>query len=224
MHGQRVLSRGDHLDACANGGPIRSLTDELDGKPVIPLAGILEENVVVTVAGGGAAHVNEDIDIAVAVPIAAGHAVSLLQVAGARGRGDVAEALAGHIPEQAIGDKGLQGGVSGAQVKVQVAVIVEVAEVRAHGGKVQVEPGLAGHVLEPPALQVAIKPIGPAAVRQAAQPLDRGLQRAIVAGGEEIEPAVVIKIPRPAGKADFRPVDAHGLGDVGEGAVAIIVK
>ena len=39
--------------------------------------------------------------------------------------------------------------VAGAQVDVEEAVVVEVAEVAAHRGEDQVEPGLLGHVSKP---------------------------------------------------------------------------
>ena len=76
----------DDLDPGADRRPVGLLADELDRQPVVPLAGVLEEDVVVLVAVDGAAHLDEEVDVAVAVPVAAGDAVALLEVAGAGGR------------------------------------------------------------------------------------------------------------------------------------------
>ena len=48
-------------------------------------------------------------------------------------------------------------------------------------------------------------------VRLAQQALDDVVERAVVGGGEDVEPAVVVVVPGPAGKARCRAVDAHGL-------------
>ena len=49
---------------------------------MVALAGVLEEDIVIFVAVNSPAGLDEQVDIAVAVPVAAGHAVALLQVAG----------------------------------------------------------------------------------------------------------------------------------------------
>ena len=68
--------------------------DQLDRQPVVSLAGVLKEHVVIFVAVDGAAGLDEDVDVAVVVPVAAGHAVALLKVARAGGAGDLGEPLA----------------------------------------------------------------------------------------------------------------------------------
>ena len=78
---QRLLAGRDDLDPGADGRPVGLLADELHGQPVVPLAGVLEQDVVIPVAVDGAAHLDEEVDVAVAVPVAAGDAVPLLQVA-----------------------------------------------------------------------------------------------------------------------------------------------
>ena len=76
---------------------------------------------------------------------------------------------------------------------------------------------------KPLPVQVAKEPVGMPAVRLAQQALDHVVERAVVAGGEDVEPAVVVVVPGPAREAVVGPVDAHRRGDVGEGAVAIVV-
>ena len=84
----------DDLDPGADGRPVGLLADELHGQPVVPLAGVLEQDVVILVAVDRAARLDEEVDVAVAVPVAAGHAVPFLQVAGAGSAGDLGESLA----------------------------------------------------------------------------------------------------------------------------------
>ena len=73
-----------HLDPGTDGRPIGFHALELDGEPVIPLARVLKQDVVVLVAVGRAAHLDEEVDVAVAIPVGAGDAVALLEVPGAR--------------------------------------------------------------------------------------------------------------------------------------------
>ena len=80
VDGQRLVAGRDDLDPGADGRAVGLLADELHRQPVVPLAGVLEQDVVVLVAVDGAAHLDEEIDVAVAVPVAAGHAVPLLQM------------------------------------------------------------------------------------------------------------------------------------------------
>ncbi len=46
---------------------------------------------------------------------------------------------------------------------------------------------------------------------------------AVVTGGEDVEPAVVIKIPRPAGKAVIRSIDSHQRCLIAETAVTVVM-
>ena len=95
------------------------------------------------------------------------------------------------------------------RVHVQEAVVVEVAEVAPHRGEDHVEAGFLGHVLEALAVQVTEEPVGITGVRLAQQALDHIRERAVVAGGEDVEPAVVVIVPGPAREAVRGPVDAH---------------
>ena len=49
---QRLIAGRDDLDPGADGRAVGLLADELDGQPVVPLAGVLEEDVVILVAVG----------------------------------------------------------------------------------------------------------------------------------------------------------------------------
>src|SRR5207244_856124 len=85
----RRLARHGGLDAGPDGRPVGLLAHQLDGEPVVVVAGVLEEDVAEAVAGGGAAELDEQVHVAVAVPIAAGHRVPLLEVPGTARRGDI---------------------------------------------------------------------------------------------------------------------------------------
>ena len=73
--------------------------------------------------------------------------------------GDLGEPLAADVLEHAVGDQRAQVGVAGAQVEVEEAVVVEVAEVAPHRGEDQVQAGLLGLVLEALAVHVAEEPV-----------------------------------------------------------------
>ncbi len=94
---ERLFTRGDRLDPRTNARAIRLLVDALDGEPVIPLARVLEEDVVVLIPVDGAAGLNEEVDVDVAVPVAAGYALAFLKVARTGGRGDLRKPLAADV-------------------------------------------------------------------------------------------------------------------------------
>ena len=99
--------------------------------------------------------------------------------------------------------------VAGAQVHVEPAVVVKVAIVASHGRENHVQARFLGHVSKPLPCQIPVKPAGIPAVGLAEQSLDDVAQGAVVAGGEDVEPAVVIKVPGPAREAVIRPVNSH---------------
>src|SRR5262249_1235109 len=87
------------VDASAQGRPVGRHADELHIEPVLPVTGVLKKEHAGLVARRGASRFEKDIDVAVAVPVGEGDAVALLEVPGARGRGDVLEPLAAHVLE-----------------------------------------------------------------------------------------------------------------------------
>ncbi len=96
---------------------------------------------MVLVAVHDAARLGEEVDVAVAVPVAAGHGVAFLEVAGAGGAGDLGEPPAGDVLEHPVGDQSAQVGVAGREVEVEEAVVVEVGEVAPHRAEDHVEAG-----------------------------------------------------------------------------------
>ena len=90
------------------------------------------------------------------------------------------------------------------------------------GSQTRSRPASARHVAEPAAL-VAVEARALAAGRPAELAPDDLGERRPGAGDEEVEPAVVVVVPEPAGEAVVRLGDAEPLGDVGERAVAVVV-
>src|SRR5262249_44867497 len=154
---------------------------QLHRQPAVALPGVLEQGVEVTVPGGGAAELDEQVHAAVAVPVAAGDAVALLQLPRPGGGGDLGEALAADVLEHAVGDERFQVRVARAEVEVEVAVVVEVGEVGAHGGEDLVHAGLLADVLEALAAEVAVQPgdVHALAGRLAAQAADEVVEAAL---------------------------------------------
>ena len=71
-------------DLGSRGHAIGLCPDELHLEPVAAVAGILEQDIVRLVAGDGAADFDEEVEVAVAVPVGERDAVPLLEMAGAR--------------------------------------------------------------------------------------------------------------------------------------------
>ena len=140
-----------------------------------------------------------------------------MQVAQTGRGGDVVKALAPHVPEDAIGQQSLIGGLAGSEVHVQPAVIVQVAKVSTHGehGAVQVQGG--GHVGKGAVVVVAVQVghfgIGSVACLEVSNIL-HGAGR--VAGGEDVGPAVVVEVEEPRGKGVVGVAQAGLPGHVGE--------
>ncbi len=64
------------------------------GSTSVPLPGVLEEDVVIPIAEGRAPHLDEEIDVAVAIPVGTGNTMTLLEVSRARAGRDLGESLA----------------------------------------------------------------------------------------------------------------------------------
>ncbi len=124
----------------------------------LALPGLLVEGALEGVAGLGAAHLFEDVFEAGAAEVGEGYAVALLQVAEVGCGGDVLEGAAFGVAEEAVREEGLVGGVAGAEIDVEPAVVVEVAEVGAHGEDGAVEVGCGGDVGEGAVVVVAVEP------------------------------------------------------------------
>ena len=80
----------------------RALEPELD--PMIAVAWIGKEDVLIDIAGKGSANDRKNILVAIVVNIAKSHTVALLQMPKATRGGDILEEIAVGIAKHAIGD------------------------------------------------------------------------------------------------------------------------
>ncbi len=74
----------------------------------------------------------EKILVAVIIDISEGDSVTLLKMSETTGEGDIVESATEVVAEHDVGHHGLVPRLAGAEIDVQPAVVVEVAEVRAH--------------------------------------------------------------------------------------------
>ena len=89
-------------DLGPEGGAVGPGPHQLDRQPMVAVSRVLEQDVVGPVARGGPAGLDEDVGVAVTVPVGEGDAMPLLEVAGARRRGDVLEPSAAVVPEEHV--------------------------------------------------------------------------------------------------------------------------
>src|SRR5262245_7461562 len=101
-YSKRILATRGDFDACAERGAVRFLADQFHGQPIVVMAWVLKQGVVELVAWTGAAQFDENVDVSVAVPVAARNAVSFLQMSSAGGGGNISKALAADVFEHAI--------------------------------------------------------------------------------------------------------------------------
>src|SRR5262245_37540069 len=121
--------------------------------------------------------------------------------------GDIGETRAVHVFEQPIGHEKIITWSPGAQIHIEIAVVVEIAVVAAHGGKYLIEPGSRGLILETAATDVTIEPIRPAGKRLPREPLHHALDSAEIGCSEDVDPPVVVVVPGPAWKSLLRAVN-----------------
>ena len=188
---------------------------------MVAVPGVCKEHIGVHVPGIGPADHGVDVLIPVVVYIAEGDAVSLLQVSEAAGRGHVFKTLPAGIAEHSVGHQRSVIRVAGANVEVEPAVVVEVAEVAAHRVEDFVAVGLFGPIDEGAVALVAVEAGRLALMRQAHVIGGHIAGVGLVARDEQVEPAVVVVVPKPHRKAERRLAHARAGGDVGEAPAAV---
>ena len=152
----RALRLG--LDAGPDRRAIGLGADQLDLQPVAAVAGVPEQEVVRPVARNRTADLDEQVEVAVAVLVGEGDAVPLLKMAGTRGQGHVQKPPARLVLEHQVGDEVLERHPAGPEIEVEIAVVVDVAEVAAHRRHGPVETDLAGDVAEAVGAEVSVEP------------------------------------------------------------------
>ncbi len=211
-------------DPGTKGRAIRRGADELDLQPMTSPQRVLKQRVERLVAGRCAAELHEQVQVAVAIPVGEGNTMPLLKVAGAGRNSDVVETRARNVSEHEVDVQSLVRHVAGAEVDVEEPVVVDVAEIRAHGRHRPIKADLPRDVAEASRTEVAVEP-GPA------RPFDLEAHRARENLGDpsavvvdvEIDEPVVVVVPKPASKAEIGTGDAKLRCDVAKLAAAFIM-
>ena len=144
------------FDANADCSAVRLLTLKLNGDPVVAVSRVPEHCIPVGVSRDSTASVEKNVLVTVTVEVAESDPMAFLQVSGSRGRGHVRECLARFVAKEKIRHQGPVGGRAGAHVKIQVTVVVEVAEITAHGKNVPRHSQHAGNILKTALSHVAV--------------------------------------------------------------------
>jgi hypothetical protein len=79
-----------------------------------------------------------------------------MQFTGARGSRDIDERRSLLIVEHDIREKRAIRWIAGSHVDVRISIVVQIAEVTAHGHENFIQPGLPGHVAERSVTQVLV--------------------------------------------------------------------
>ena len=96
---QRLVTYRNDLNPRTDGRSIGPFSNEFHREPMVSLTGILEQDIVVFVAGNRAPHLNGNVNVAITVPIAAANAVPFLKMSGTRRGADVDKTSAAEIIE-----------------------------------------------------------------------------------------------------------------------------
>src|SRR5262249_4029321 len=147
--------------------------------------------------------------------IGKGNAVPFLQVAKAARGCDVLKELAFGVSKHAIGDEGSQIGIACPQIEIQEAVVVQVAEVTAHGVKKMIQAHGFGDVREGAVTIVVVKARSLGLVRQSK--IVRGdvaYAFEIIPGNEQVRPTIIVVVEKPSRKALDRFGNVRGHADV----------
>ena len=197
--------------------------DKVQADPIVAVAGIFEQTKSVAIAGHRAADFREEIFVSVVVHVGEGDAVSFMEFARARGRGDVGKKLALLIVQQDVGQHGRVAGIAGAEINVEVSVVVDVAEVCAHGHEDAIETDFGGDIAKLAVAKILVELERLGIGRKAEIAADRFIDRNVVAGHKQIGPAVIVIVEKPCGETLPWLLHASLQGDVSKSSVVIVV-
>ena len=157
--------------------------------------------------------------VAVIVYIAERDRLPLLQVADPGGGGHVLKIFPPVITKHPVRQQRAVVKPAGSEVKVGVAVIIQVSIIAAHAEERMVQPDFAGHIPEAAVVIITVEAgrFGGERPSQIVGGRLPGLMGEIlyrISGDEDVEPAVVVVVPEPAGVALNRLADAGLLGHV----------
>ena len=179
------------VNANSEAGSVGFDAVEADSDPVVVVAGVLEECVLVPVAGKEPAQLVIEVLVTVVVDVDEGDAVTLLEMSEPARGSDVQESLPPIISQHDVGHQGMELRIASRQVNVEPAVVVDVAEVGAHGKADAVEASAFGHIAEAAIAVVVVQTRKLRPVLPAERLQGQVVDARTVGGDEEVEPAIV---------------------------------
>ena len=175
---------------------------------MIVVARIEKQSAAGAVPRIGAPQDDEHILMAIIFEIGKGNGVPLLQVSEASGRGYVLKKFALGIAEHAVGNNRRQTGIAGSEVKIEPAIIIQIAKIGAHGKEHTVQMRRLGNVGKSPIMVVVVELGAHAFVRQTK--IVRCDRKSIAGllnvepGNKNIFPTVIVVVEEPGGKTELR--------------------
>src|ERR1700721_2010627 len=114
-------------------------------------------------------------------------------------------------------------GISRAKIDVQISVVVDVAEVGAHGHEYFIEANFRGYIFKGSVVLVAVELQGLFIVRAADVRLERFVHRGHEAIHEKIRPAVIVVIKKPCSKTKRRRLNSCLPADLSKREITVVV-
>src|SRR5690242_11969534 len=127
------------------------------------------------------------------------------------------------VAKKDVGQYGSVRRVAVAKVDVQKAVVVDVAEIGAHGHEHFVESGFRRYIFEGSIPQIFVKLQGAGIVRKVQVGADGFIDGGEIAIYEQVRPAAIVVIEEPGNEAAAGSKHARLEGDVRESIVMIVV-
>src|SRR6266567_1753536 len=212
-----------NFNARSDGSTVGFHSYQVKGDPVVAVAGIFKKAKRMRVSRGGASDFSEEVFVSVIINVGESHTMAFVKLASARGGSDIHKILAIVIAQQNIRHQRSISRKAGSEIDIQESIVIHVAKIGAHGRIDAVESNLFGDVLKLPISQIAIKLQGFCIMRKAEISADGLLHRHVIAGDEQIGPAVVVVVEKPGGEAGQGLLHACLLRNLGEGAVVVVV-
>src|SRR5262245_44480273 len=229
MNGARAIGRCHrNFDACADRRVVGFGSLQFQFDPMVLVAGVQKQRTAGAVAGIGAAQLDEDFLVTVVVEVRKADAMAFLQVAEPSGGRDVLKKLAVCIPEHALWHDRREARFTGAEIKVEPSVVIQVPKITAHRQQYPIQSHRFSYVAECAVVIVVINLWRSSIVRQAEKISGdmTDISHAITTD-EQILPAVIIVVEEPRRKTGYRFTDFRVSCYIAElpiaGSVAAII-
>src|SRR5262245_25446726 len=113
---------------------------------MVCVAWVFIQNAESCIPSKGAPHLFKDVLITIVIDVAKGDTVTFLEMAETARGSDILENRAVRVAEHAIGNESSEIWIASTQVKIEKAVIVQIAEVGTHCMEDFVQVGFLGHI------------------------------------------------------------------------------